>query len=144
MATFPDNVDFSTFPDATGVPDMDPDWKAISGARSVMEKVARRWVTQKGEMHDPDFGYSIVIYYNASMLPIEVQALQAGLRVEALKVEGLDDISVTVMKDYSGVVWVYGSLTLEDDGGEAGYWKYVFQLNASVLNLITLLPPGSS
>lgn len=138
---YPDSVDFSTFFDDTGVGDLDGNFTPISWARSRVELVARRWLTIPGEMDDPEFGYPIQRYYNAGMLPVELLALQAGLKREALKVEGIDDASVVVQRTPgTGEVVVAGSVVLADE--DATTWRFVFALSADKLALITLLGPG--
>ena len=141
---WPDAVDFSTFFDGTGRGDLDENFAPIPWERSRAELVARRWTTVPGEMDDPTFGYPIQRYYNAGMLAVEVLALQAGLRQEALKVEGVEDADVTVTRDpATGVVSVSGSLVvLGTDGVSASTWRYVFRLSAGTLALITLIGPG--
>lgn len=133
--TYPDNVDFSTFRAEDGTPDLDPNWIPISGSRSVVERVARRWLTPKGEMDDEDYGYPILRYYNANMLPVEKAALKAGLRVEALKVEGVDDCKVSLTSQGDGNFQVIGDLTLSDQTD----WQLVFVLSLDTIQRITLL-----
>lgn len=140
MATYPDRVDFSTFFDSTGRPDLDPNWTPISGPRAVMEHIARRWVTEKGEMDDPTYGYPVTRYYNSQMLPQELRALQQGLRAEALKVEGVDDAQVLISHDRDGKVFIRGEVVLTDSDLP---WQFVFSLSADKLALITLLGPSS-
>ena len=136
---YPDSVDFSTFFDDTGVGDLDGNFTPISWTRSRVELVARRWTTIPGEMDDPEFGYPIQRYFNAGMLPVELQALQAGLKREALKVEGIEDASVRVQRNPgTGEVSIAGEVVL----AEGTAWRFVFALSGDKLALITLLGPG--
>lgn len=134
---YPANSDFSTFLDPNN-PDLDPNWTPIGGARAVAEHVMRRWVTQPGEMHDDNYGVGIFNYVNASMLPVEVAALKATLKDQARQVEGLEDISIQLMRDDAGNVRILGNMTLKNGTS----WRYVFGLTSDNIQLITLLGVG--
>lgn len=140
VPVFPDQVAYSTFWDPNQESDLDPNWIKISGPRSVLEKVGRRWITNKRTMHNPFFGYPVFQYHNANMLPVELQALQAGMRAQALEVQGLDDISVQLQKNDRGVVKISGDATL----ATGTIWPYVFQLSSDKLVLVTGLGPGGT
>lgn len=100
-----------------------------------MERIARRWITPKGEMDDADYGYPVLRYYNANMLPVEKAALKAGLRAEALKVEGVDDCQLSLTSLGDGNFQVIGDVTLSDQTE----WQLVFVLSPDTIQRITLL-----
>jgi len=107
MAFYPDAVDFSTFPNSEaivvngrtyygGPADMDSSFTTITGARAVLEHIARRLITPPGQYDDPSYGFDINTYLNANLLPQETSALQAAVANQAVEVEGVDDVAVSV------------------------------------------------
>lgn len=124
------------------MPDMDPDWREISGQESVAQQVARAWVTAKGEMHDPTIGGNLITKYGSAMDRHELLAFQADLRQQALAIEGVDDIAVFLYFDAEGTLTIWGNITFEDDGDTADYWNYVFQLSADKIPRFALLAQG--
>jgi hypothetical protein len=107
MSTYPSGVDFSTFPNSEsivvngrtyygGPADMDSSFTTITGARAVLEHIARRLITPPGQYDDPSYGFDINTYLNANLLPQETSALQAAVANQAVEVEGVDDVAVSV------------------------------------------------
>ena len=136
---YPDNVDFSTFVNNRD-PGLDPNWRKISGARAVLERVARAWITVRGEMHDTTIGASLFTYVNATMDQAQIAALQGRLKLQAKARDGVGDINVIVQYNpQSGLVGIQGLLTLAN--GQT--WQFVFSLTADKLKLITLLGPNA-
>lgn len=136
---YPNASDFSTFVDPSN-PDLDPNWTPIGGPRAVAEHVMRRWITIPGEMHDDNYGAGLLRYINASMLPVEVAALQAELKDQAKQCEGVDDINVQLLRNDQGLVAVQGNMTLKNGTS----WRYVFGLSTDTIQLITLLGTGGA
>ena len=110
MATYPSDVDFSTFQAHQplqlngqvlygGPPDLDASFTTISGPRAVLEHIARRLISPPGSYDDPEYGFDINSYMNANLLPQELDALTAAVRNEAIAVEGVDDVVVTATID---------------------------------------------
>lgn len=106
MTFYPDAVDFSTFPasDAItiggrtyygGAADMDTSFTTITGARAVLEHIARRLISAPGTYDDPAYGFDINTYLNANLLPQETSALEAAVANQAEQVEGVDTVSVS-------------------------------------------------
>lgn len=135
---YPDNVDFSTFSDETGVGDLDPNWRPIPGPRAVAEKILRKWVCVPGEMHDRTIGARLMTYLNAGLSPLDVAALQADLKSQAIGTEGLADIDVRVTgPDAAGALLVRSEMTLVT----GGTFVMVFSLSPTTTPRITLLGP---
>lgn len=106
MPLYPDAVDLSTFPNSDaitvngrtyygGAADMDTSMTPITGARAVLEHIARRLITPPGMYDDPSYGFDLNTYLNANMLPQETSALTAAVANQAEQVEGVDTVVVT-------------------------------------------------
>jgi hypothetical protein len=127
-------TDFSTFRAADGTADLDPNWTPISGPRVVLEHIARRLMTPPGVMQDEDYGFDLRSFYSANLSQTDIRRIQNGVRGEALKVEGVDDVSVTVLQMSDGSVEINLAVTLADEET----YPMVFVLNA---DSVKLLPP---
>lgn len=103
---YPDSVDFSTFPYSEaitvggrtyygGPPDMDTSMTTITGARAVLEHIARRLISAPGTFDDESYGFDVNTYMNANLLPQETSALEAAVANQAEQVEGVDTVSVS-------------------------------------------------
>lgn len=110
MPTYPDSVDFTTWPPTQsfvfngqrlygGLPDLDSSWTPISGPRAVLEHVARRIISPPGSYDDIAYGFDLSTNLNANLLPQELDALKAAVRNEALADEAVDDCAVTATLD---------------------------------------------
>ena len=141
MATHPDGVDFSTFatyqPLAVGnvtllggSADLDASWTPITGVRAVLEHVARRLITPPGMYDDPEYGFDLNSWLNASLLPQELDSLEAAVRNEALACEGVDECVVAATLDRSGALTLNLTVTLTDQ--VEGY-QMVFVLSADTI-----------
>lgn len=141
MATYPDGVDFSTF--ATyqaitvggstllgGAADLDASWTPITGVRAVLEHIARRLITPPGMYDDPEYGFDLNAWLNASLLPQELDSLEAAVRNEALACEGVDDCVVAATLDPRGALTLNLTVTLTDQ--VEGY-NMVFVLSAETI-----------
>ena len=141
MATYPDDVDFSTF--ATyqplsvggrtlfgGAADLDASWTPITGVRAVLEHIARRLITPPGMYDDPEYGFDLNSWLNASLLPQELDSLEAAVRNEALACEGVDDCVVEATLDPRGALTLNLTVTLTDQ--VEGY-NMVFVLSAETI-----------
>lgn len=119
--------DFSTFARPDGLPDMDLSWLPISGGRVLLEAVARRLITAPGMMDDPTYGIDLRTYLNATLLSGDEGVLQAAIRAEALKVDGVDDAQVDVTLDGAGGFTADVGITLSDDDS----YEFAFVLDAA-------------
>jgi hypothetical protein len=140
MPTYPDNVDYTTFPPslslnlegrvyAGGAADLDISFTPISGPRAVAEHVARRLISPPGSYDDPDWGFDINSWLNANLLPQDLDAFEAAVRNEVLAVEGVDSAEITTtLDDVAGLVCVV-EMTLSD-GDE---YELVFVLGADTI-----------
>ena len=140
MATYPDNVDYTTFPPslslnlegrvyAGGAADLDISFTPISGPRAVAEHVARRLISPPGSYDDPDWGFDINSWLNANLLPQDLDAFEAAVRNEVLAVEGVDSAEITTTLDSTvGLVCVV-EMTLSD----ADAYELVFVLGADTI-----------
>ncbi len=128
MATYPDFVDFSTFQSHErfvlgnvvyygGAPDLDASFTKITGARAVLEHIARRLISPPGSYDDPEYGFDLNSYLNANLLPQELDALTAAVRNEAVQVEGVDEVGVVArLIDNALVIRIDISLTTQVEG----------------------------
>lgn len=83
--------DISTFPD------LDLTFTPITGSRVVAEGVARRWFTQRGGCFwARDMGVSITELINGDQNRTALRRWQMVLENEALKVDGVKSIDVTI------------------------------------------------
>ena len=140
MATYPDNVDYTTFPPSLslnlesrvyvgGAADLDISFTPISGPRAVAEHVARRLISPPGSYDDPDWGFDINSWLNANLLPQDLDAFEAAVRNEVLAVEGVDSAEITTTLDSTvGLVCVV-EMTLSD----ADSYELVFVLGADTI-----------
>jgi hypothetical protein len=140
MPTYPDNVDYTTFPPSLsinlegrvyvgGAADLDISFTPISGPRAVAEHVARRLISPPGSYDYPDWGFDINSWLNANLLPQDLDAFEAAVRNEVLDVEGVDDAEITTtLDDVAGLVCVV-EMTLSD-GDE---YELVFVLGADTI-----------
>lgn len=93
-----DGTDYSTFLAGNILQaDIDPNFTPITWERAVCERIVRRWMTAQGQMDDPDYGFPIQRFVAAALLRDEVAFVESALRAEALKVEGTDDVTVSVV-----------------------------------------------
>jgi len=75
-------IDVSTFPD------LDPQFRLVSGRRAIVEVVMRRFSTPHGALlDDPDFGCDVREMLNDGLTPSVLYQWQHALQVEALKDE---------------------------------------------------------
>lgn len=118
--------DYTTFGRADGLPDMDISWLPISGPRVLLEAVARRLITAPGMMDDPTYGIDLRTYLNATLLQSDVGVLQAAIRAEALKVDGVEDAQVSVTIGDAGGFVAEISITPADDDS----YDFAFALSA--------------
>ena len=128
-----DGTDFSTFPGGSG-PDLDPSFVPISWDRAVAERVVRRWLANKGSMHDETYGTGIGNYLRAEVLDGELDRLASVMRDDALQTEGVVDGDVRIARQGSTFA-VNAALTLSD----ATDVMLIFALDPSVYNRISLL-----
>jgi len=140
MAFYPDAVDFSTFPNSEaivvrgrtyygGPADMDTSFTTITGARAVLEHIARRLITPPGQYDDPSYGFDINTYLNANLLPQETSALQAAVANQAIEVEGVDDVVVSVtLADKRLVISIDVTLIDNVEG-----FNFIFVLSADTI-----------
>lgn len=140
MAFYPDFVDFSTFPPTQrielggqvyygGAADLDPSWTKITGARAVLEHIARRLITTPGSYDDPEYGFDINTYLNENLLAGETTALAAAVREEASQVEGVESVDVRVILDPKEGLFINISVTLADEND----YFFVFVLGADTI-----------
>ena len=140
MPVYPDNVDYTTFPPslslnlegrvyAGGAADLDISFTPISGPRAVAEHVARRLISPPGSYDDPDWGFDINSWLNATLLPQDLDAFEAAVRNEVLAVEGVDSAEITTtLDDVAGLVCVVEmTLSNEDE------YELVFVLGADTI-----------
>jgi hypothetical protein len=106
-----DLTDLSTFPD--GAP-MDMTTIAVTGARVVLEWVARAWLSPRGSLFwAVSRGEDVRTLENSDHTLAEIEALRVSLEQEARQVTHVLDASVTL--DTSGEqVSVRGDITLDD------------------------------
>lgn len=128
--------DYSTFRRADGLPDMDISFLEIEGGRVVLEAVARRLITAPGMMDDLDYGVDLRTYLNAALLQRDVGILQAAIRAEALKVDGVDDVQVAVDVDGFGGFAAEVSVELANEEE----YTFAFVLSADTAPRV-ILPP---
>lgn len=128
-------TDFSTYTTPDGLSDLDPNWTEITGPRVVLEHFARRLETPAGSMHDETFGFDLKRYYCANLSAADKRRIQAGVRAEGLKVEGVEDCDVEVIQKTDGTVEITGTLYGADDDE----YPFVFHLNAESVKRIPLL-----
>lgn len=99
-------LDISTF--VGGSPDLDPVAQLISGERSVVESVARRWLTPKGSLPGPreeveDYGEDCRGWLQARNSATKRAALRASLQAQALLEERVKKADVTVEQTATGL-----------------------------------------
>lgn len=133
MARYPQNSDFSTYRSPDGLPDLDPNWTTIGGARAVLEHVARRITTPPGSYDDSAWGFDLNSYFNASLLDGEFDALAAAIRNEAVQEEGVEDCAVDTKLDSSGKLSVIVTLSLVD---QDKLFDLVFVLSSETILLV--------
>ena len=81
-------TDISTFASGTAVPDLDPTMATITGARVVLEAVARRLMTPYGMLPEaPDGGIDVRSLLNDALPPSRILAYETSLAAEAAKDE---------------------------------------------------------
>lgn len=140
MALYPDNVDYTTFPPRLslnldgriyvgGVADLDRSFTPIAGPRAVAEHVARRLISPPGSYDDPDWGFDMNSWMNANLLPDDLDAFEAAVRNETLKVEGVEDAVITVDRGPEGGITCTIELSLTD----ATDYEMVFVLGADTI-----------
>lgn len=137
---YPSDVDYSTFPAAGsinfngqvyvgGQADLDASFTPISGPRAVLEHVARRLISPPGSYDDPDYGFDINTWLNASLLSQELDALTSAVRNEAQAVEGVLSATVEASLDTVTGLVVLVQVQLAD---QASY-NLVFVLGADTI-----------
>lgn len=81
--------------DLSGVDDVDPNLTPVSGRLMLAQAIARRWITDPGELfYAPDYGAGLRRYLSGAT--DNVGALPALLENEARKDERVDDCKVAV------------------------------------------------
>ena len=84
-------LDVSTFPD------LDPQFRPLSGQRAVAEAVARRWITPLGGLvYDDTYGEDLRARLNAGVEGPRLRALEAALTTQALADERVQAAAVTL------------------------------------------------
>lgn len=139
MATFPDNVDFTTFFSDDGSSDLDPNWGLISGGRAVIEQVVRHWIANQGDYDDNEVGCSLYKFFNASLSDVQRLRIQTDMELQAQMVEGVDAVSIAASYNSQGQMFCQCQITLADQTS----WDLVFSLtDASEVQLNSILQNG--
>ena len=122
-------IDVSTFPD------LDPQFRLISGRRAIVEVVMRRFSTPHGALlDDPDFGRNVREMLNEGLTPSVLYQWQHALQVEALKDERV--LSAEVVFDTTrlisrGVLVISVALTDAD-----GPFRFVLAVDQMTVELL--------
>lgn len=91
----PDPLGFGT--DVSTFPDLDPQFRLITGQRVVAEAVARRWLSPRGSVsYDETYGEDVRAYLNARVDGPRLRALEAALQAQAVADERVRDATVTL------------------------------------------------
>lgn len=137
---YPNNVDFTTFPPSSsinlngsvyvgGAADLDPSFTYISGTRAVLEHCARRLISPPGSYDDPDWGFDVNSWLNATLLPRDTDSLAAAVRNEVVDVEGAADADVNVSVDSTlGLV-----IEVDVQMSDADTYPFVFVLGPDTI-----------
>lgn len=97
----PDPLGFGT--DVSTFPDLDPQFRLISGQRVVAEAVARRWLTPRGSVsYDETYGEDVRAYLHARVDGPRLRALEAALQAQAVADERVQSAVVTLSTSTSG------------------------------------------
>lgn len=102
-------VDFGS--DLSGVTDIDPTGRSVTGNMLVAEAVARRWSTPAGALiGDPNYGYDLNEKINEDMSDRDIAAMNAELEAQALLDERVATCTVSSTLADDGVLTVIGKL----------------------------------
>jgi hypothetical protein len=94
-ARSPFGTDVSTF--RTGSPGLDPTWELVDGPVTVVEIVARRFLTPHGTLEgDSDFGHDVRQYMQARQSAVMRARARMKLRAEALKEQRVKDCTIEI------------------------------------------------
>lgn len=92
----PDPLGFGT--DVSTFPDLDPQFRLITGQRVVAEAVARRWLTPRGSVsYDETYGEDVRAYLNAPVDGPRLRALEAALQAQAVTDERVQSAVVSLV-----------------------------------------------
>ena len=134
---FYDGSDYNTFkPDGTSGLTFD----VITDPRVVVaQHILRRWLIEPGQLDIPDIGVGVKKYLNMALRTSEAEALAASMRVQAIEVDGVEDVALT----YSQAPISGGGITLRVSltvtlsqvfGGET--FNTVFELSPTKVSYI--------
>lgn len=84
--------------------------------QALVERVARRLITEPGTLHsDPDYGYNVVSLLNRGITSEQIALIESSIEQEALKEEGAAAVDVSIVIDARGRTYeVQLTLTPED------------------------------
>jgi hypothetical protein len=120
--------------DFFGVEDMDNNLTPVSGRLMLAQAVARRWLTEPGELfYAPNYGYGIRRHLNAALE--DTGSIASGLAAEAKKDERVDECSVDVTF-LDEVLTINGRLV-----AATGPFDLVLSLSTTTLTLEVLDSP---
>ena len=137
MALYPDGVDFSTFWNQDGSPDLDPNFIPINGALSVLERFGRRMISRSGDYDNEEVGVDIDSYTNAMMGDRDLQALSSRIQEQAGQEEGIAKLEIQNRQTTDGKVYLPCNITMADKST----WQMVFSLTDDNLPRIALIAP---
>ena len=123
------------------VPDLDPTFSTISGARVVVESVARRWVTLNGGglFYDVSYGNDTRLLLNSRMDASQYPGIAMQLEAEALKDERVRAIAVVLsFNPTAQLLSIRGTITLA-----TGTFAFIFQVNTTT-NAYSLIFPAAA
>lgn len=126
MAEYP-GLDWSTFTSPDGQADLDPTFGVISGARVVLELVARRMISPPGSHDEQDYGYDLTSLRCASLSESDIFEIEGAVQAEARKVEGVLSARCQVTLDDKFVLTVQLELVLDEDADTV--YEMVFVLS---------------
>jgi hypothetical protein len=89
-------VDISNW-SGSGLPDLDPTGKLVTGNKLLAQALLNRLFCQKGSyLQSPNFGYDLMQFQNAAQKDINPSAIAAAIKIELIKDERVSDISCQV------------------------------------------------
>lgn len=105
-------ADVSTFVvNDEGEPDLDPNFTEIEGSLGLVERVARRWSMERGELfYDEEAGEDVRNRVNAKMTDDARWRMQTGLEDEARKEDGVRDCQVFIESPTSDDLNIYAAI----------------------------------
>jgi len=114
-------TDWSTYDSVTGAPSLDPAGRLIEGPRVVLERCARRLMTQNGALVGSElFGLDLMTYAGKRLTPIARARIRAEVEAELARDEAVQRARVVSIDEGSAgsfvmriqVSLVSGTLTL--------------------------------